>query len=82
MHQRMARQHGDLSAEVADPYADWAAGGLTRQAYDYAVPALAGGLTSRIIMGESGNMHLGVNPVPELLVYAILVPNVRSYVVV
>ena len=56
MHQRMARQFGDLSANVSDPATDWQAGGLTKQAYDYAVPALKGGLSSRIIMGESGNV--------------------------
>ena len=49
MHQRMCRQHGDLSANVRDndPAADWDAKGVTWQAFEYAKPALAGGLSSR-----------------------------------
>ena len=31
MHQRMARVHGDLSADVPDPVQDWAEKGLTYQ---------------------------------------------------
>ena len=57
-HQRMARQHGDLSADVDDPLADWEAKGVTYQAFEYSKPALAGGLSSRVIMGESGPIHL------------------------
>ena len=37
---------------------DWASGGLTRQAYDYALPAIRGGLSSRWVLGETGPMHL------------------------
>ena len=51
MHQRMCRQHGDLSANVLDddPAADWDARGVTWQAFEYAKPALAGGLSSRCV---------------------------------
>ena len=45
-HQRMARQHGDLSADVDDPVADWEAEGVTYQAFEYSKPALAGGLSA------------------------------------
>lgn len=58
MHARLARQHGDLSADVEDPAADWEAKGVTFQAFEYYKPALEGGLSSRVIMGESGPMHL------------------------
>lgn len=58
MHQRMARQHGDLSADVPDPAKDWEEKGVTFQAFEYAKPALVGGLSSRVIMGESGPIHL------------------------
>eukprot|EP01046_Picozoa_sp_COSAG06_P036837 COSAG06_NODE_4101_length_4573_cov_2.309119_1_plen_491_part_00 len=57
MHARLARQHGDLSADVPDPVADWEAKGVTYQAFEYYKPALEGGLSSRVIMGESGPMH-------------------------
>ena len=51
MHQRMCRQHGDLSANVLDddPATDWDARGVTWQAFEYAKPALAGGLSSRCV---------------------------------
>ena len=54
MHARMARQHGDLSADVPDPVADWEAKGVTYQSFEYYKPALENGLSSRTIMGESG----------------------------
>ena len=57
-HQRMAREHGDLSADVADPEKDWAAKGLTWQAFEAMKPAFEGGLSSRCVVGESGPMHL------------------------
>jgi hypothetical protein len=37
---------------------DWEAKGVTYLAFDYAKPALVGGLSSRVIVGESGPMHL------------------------
>jgi hypothetical protein len=49
---------GDLSADVENPAEDWDAKGITYQAFEYAKPALAGGLSSRLIMGESGPLHL------------------------
>ena len=59
MHQRLARQHGDLSADVPDPATDWEdPNGATRLAWDMAKRALRGGLSSRCIMGETGPIHL------------------------
>ena len=40
-----------------DVAADWASGGLTKQAYDFAQPAIKGGLSSRWVLGETGPMH-------------------------
>lgn len=57
-HQRMARQLGDLSAEVPDPAEDWERKGLTYQAFESMRPAFKGGLSSRTIVGESGPIHL------------------------
>ena len=57
-HQRMAREHGDLSADVEDPEKDWTDKGVTYQAFEAMKPAFAGGLSSRCIVGESGPMHL------------------------
>eukprot|EP01051_Picozoa_sp_SAG22_P003286 SAG22_NODE_158_length_16966_cov_26.252446_5_plen_456_part_00 len=58
-HQRMAREHGDLSADVpGDPGQDWDEKGLTWQAMESMKPALKGGLSSRVVVGESGPMHL------------------------
>ena len=61
MHQRMARVHGDLSSAVEDPRADWEAGGATAAAWDMSAQALrlnGKGLSSRVICGEAGPMHL------------------------
>ena len=58
MHGRLARPYGDLSADAPVPSKDWKAGGPTKLLFDYSKPALAGGLSSRVIMGESGPMHL------------------------
>jgi hypothetical protein len=59
MHQRMARAHGDLSADVVDPAAEWAdLEGPLRLAWDMARRALKGGLSSRAVMGETGPMNL------------------------
>jgi hypothetical protein len=54
----MAREHGDLSADVEDPEKDWTEKGVTYQAFEAMKPAFAGGLSSRCIVGESGPMHL------------------------
>jgi hypothetical protein len=58
MHQRMARKHGDLSANVSDPAADWQARGLTWQAFQYSRTTWerGGGLSSRVICGETLGM--------------------------
>lgn len=58
MQVRMARRFGDLSAEVVNPHADWEARGLTYQMWQASCRALRGGLTSRVIGGESGPIHL------------------------
>ena len=54
----MAREHGDLSADVEDPEKDWAEKGVTYQAFEAMKSAFAGGLSSHCIVGESGPMHL------------------------
>jgi sugar phosphate isomerase/epimerase len=80
MHVRMARQHGDLSAELrgGSPAVDWErSDGVTRRYYEYALPSLqkAGGLSSRVIAGETGPMHLVEDP---LTLDAQLVPLLRK----
>jgi len=57
-HVRMCRMHGDLSVVVTDPAADWAAEGVTWQMFQLTARALAGGLSSRAISGETGPLHL------------------------
>lgn len=57
-HQRMAREHGDLSADVSDPEQDWTDKGLTYQAFESMRSSFKNGLSSRCIVGESGPMHL------------------------
>eukprot|EP00947_MAST-08B_sp_MAST-8B-sp1_P003372 g3372.t1 len=78
-HQRMCRVFGDISANVdtADGgvAADWAAHGLTWQAFDFTKPGLKGGLSSRCIVGESGPIHLVSDP---LAVDKALVPLYRA----
>lgn len=64
MHVRMARKHGDLSADVGvhfgqigdvgDAAADWDAQGVTWQAVEVLRPALERGLSSRAVVGEAG----------------------------
>jgi sugar phosphate isomerase/epimerase len=59
MHQRMARAHGDLSADVPEPAAAWAdPASPPRLAWAMAGRALRGGLSSRAIMGETGPINL------------------------
>lgn len=53
-HTRIARPYGDLSAPVSDPKADWEAKGLTWSLFQFMKPALARGLSSRTISGETG----------------------------
>ncbi len=57
-HIRLARLYGDLSAAVDDLPRDWANRGLTWQIFQYMLPALQHGLSSRCILGETGPMHL------------------------
>ncbi len=64
-HTRMARQYGDLSAVVSDPKADWEAKGMTWQLFELMKPALAKGLSSRTISGETGPMHLVVDSLSQ-----------------
>lgn len=73
-HQRMARQFGDLSVDVADPAADWSGRGVTWSAYEFSRPGFVRGLSSRVVCGESGPMH-GVHD--PLRVDASLVPLYR-----
>ncbi len=53
-HTRIARKYGDLSAPVPDPKADWEAKGMTWDLFQLMKPALAKGLSSRTIAGETG----------------------------
>jgi len=55
---RLSRLYGDLSASVDDPKADWEQKGLTWQLFQITKPALSGGLSSRVVIGETGPMHL------------------------
>ena len=50
---------------VEDPQADWDAGGPTWDAFVFALPGLRGGLSSRVICGESGPMHLQTDPLTQ-----------------
>ncbi len=75
MHVRMARTHGDLSAVVEDPKADWESKGLTWQLFQFQKPALAHGLSSRTISGETGPMHLVKDTLDQ---DAALVPYFRA----
>lgn len=74
-HVRMARKLGDLSASVPDPRADWDAEGVTWQMFQFMMPALDGGLSSRTIAGESGPMHLVTDTLTQ---DAVLVPLYRA----
>lgn len=74
-HVRMARKYGDLSAAVVDPQADWANCGVTWQMFQFMKPALAGGLSSRTICGETGPMHLVTDTLTQ---DAALVPLYRA----
>ncbi len=74
-HVRMARKYGDLSAAVTDPQADWAARGVTWKMFQFMKPALAGGLSSRAICGETGPMHLVTDTLTQ---DATLVPLYRA----
>lgn len=74
-HMRMARRWGDLSAAVDDPKADWQQGGVTWQIFDLMKPALATGLSSRAIVGETGPMHLVTDTLTQ---DAALVPLYRA----
>jgi hypothetical protein len=71
----MARLYGDLSAAVADPRADWAAGGLTWQMFQFMKPGLQRGLSSRTICGETGPLHLVTDTLTQ---DAALVPLYRA----
>lgn len=73
-HQRMCRPFGDLSVNVPDPAKDWSRAGVTWRAFTFSKPGLAGGLSSRVICGESGPMHLVQDP---LTTDASLVPLYR-----
>ncbi|MDX1682111.1 MAG: TIM barrel protein [Phycisphaeraceae bacterium] len=74
-HVRMARRYGDLSAGVDDPAADWADRGVTWQMFQLMTGALAGGLSSRTLSGETGPIHLVSDPLTQ---DAKLVPLYRA----
>lgn len=70
-HQRLCRQFGDLSINIKDLNQDWLNRGATWQAFQFTKPGLIGGLSSRVICGESGPMHEVKDP---LTLDAMLVP--------
>ncbi|MBI1337857.1 MAG: TIM barrel protein [Phycisphaera sp.] len=74
-HVRMARKYGDLSAVVTDPKADWEQKGVTWQLFQFMKRGLAGGLSSRTIVGETGPMHLVTDTLTQ---DAALVPLYRA----
>ena len=73
-HQRLCRNDGDLSVNVPDPQKDWGARGVTWTAFQFSKPGFEGGLSSRVVCGESGPMHQVSDP---LTVDASLVPLYR-----
>ena len=74
-HVRMARRYGDLNAVVEDPRADWHAKGATWQAFQLLEPALARGLSSRCLTGETGPIPPMADPLTQ---DAMLVPLYRA----
>lgn len=81
-HVRLCRVHGDLSAEVLHPEVDWHVQdelgthvGLTWQAFRMMMPGLSGGLSSRTLVGESGQAHLVGNGLDQDV---LLVPLYRA----
>lgn len=73
LHVRMARVHGDLSAETPDPRGDFVAGGPTRAQWDMILKT--GPLSSRTICGEAGPIHLVQNTLDQ---DARMVPMLRA----
>ena len=77
----MCRPYGDLSAEVHDPASDWKLRGLvlhiieintimifsceTWNAFAFTKHSLDGGISSRVICGESGPAHLVSDPLGQ-----------------
>eukprot|EP01084_Bolivina_argentea_P207715 354352_1 len=58
-HVRMSRIYGDLSAEVIDPVKDWNdENGVTKTYWKFTKKGLTNGLSSRVIVGESGPWQL------------------------
>lgn len=74
-HVRMARVLGDLSAVVEDPALDWQQEGVTWQMFQFMMRALDGGLSSRAVIGETGQMHLVKDTLTQ---DAALVPLYRA----
>ena len=62
-HVRMARVYGDVSAEVFDPVKDWNDKGITWDYWQFAKKGMENGLSSRVIVGESGPYHLVNDPI-------------------
>lgn len=55
-----------IAAVVEDPAQDWDDGGMTFRAFEFSKPGLRGGLSSRVICGESGPMHLQTDPMSQV----------------
>jgi sugar phosphate isomerase/epimerase len=74
-HLRLAKSLGDLSAWIEDPKADWQSKGVTWQLFQFMLPALRKGLSSRTLVGETGPVHAVADP---LTLDAKLLPLWRS----
>eukprot|EP01084_Bolivina_argentea_P207719 354362_1 len=64
-HVRMARVYGDVSVDVFNPIDDWNNKGVTWKYWQFAKKGLKNGLTSRVIVGESGPYHLVKDPLTQ-----------------
>merc|ERR1712062_286525 len=65
-HVRMARVYGDLSVNVEDPVTDWNdPEGVTQTYWKFTKKGFENGLSSRVIVGESGPMHLVDDPLGQ-----------------
>eukprot|EP01059_Diplonema_ambulator_P026481 TRINITY_DN4376_c1_g1_i1.p2 TRINITY_DN4376_c1_g1~~TRINITY_DN4376_c1_g1_i1.p2 ORF type:complete len:390 (+),score=133.15 TRINITY_DN4376_c1_g1_i1:2070-3239(+) len=75
MHVRMARMYGDISVGPENPERDWDDRGVTWTHFNYAIPAMKGGLSSRVLVEETGPIHEVSDP---LTAGAKLLPLLRA----
>ena len=70
---RCFQVHGDYSAETKEPFEDFAAGGPTREQWNFI--RRTGPLTSRTVCSEAGGVHLVQDPLGQ---DARMVPLLRA----